>query len=88
MHQHCQPMHCMEVHSVFVWLPIIHISEPTRLRRISYAVFCLKKKKTQKKNKQQNNMTFQHYAYNHTTAYPHILHLHTLYKTIPNLITH
>ena len=23
----------------------IHISEPTRLRRISYAVFCLKKKK-------------------------------------------
>ncbi len=26
----------------------IHISEPTRLRRISYAVFCLKKKK--KKN--------------------------------------
>src|SRR5660397_139020 len=24
---------------------LIHISEPTRLRRISYAVFCLKKKK-------------------------------------------
>src|SRR5660397_282638 len=33
-------------------LSLIHISEPTRLRRISYAVFCLKKKK--KKNKKQN----------------------------------
>jgi len=34
----------------YVWgvaatLSLIHISEPTRLRRISYAVFCLKKKK-------------------------------------------
>ena len=28
-----------------LWLSLIHISEPTRLRRISYAVFCLKKKK-------------------------------------------
>src|SRR5660397_275945 len=27
-------------------LSLIHISEPTRLRRISYAVFCLTKKKT------------------------------------------
>ena len=26
-------------------LSLIHISEPTRLRCISYAVFCLKKKK-------------------------------------------
>ena len=26
-------------------LSLIHIPEPTRLRRISYAVFCLKKKK-------------------------------------------
>src|SRR5660397_267153 len=26
-----------------VYLSLIHISEPTRLRRISYAVFCLKK---------------------------------------------
>src|SRR5450756_2728365 len=32
-------------------LSLIHISEPTRLGMISYAVFCLKKKKT-KKNKQ------------------------------------
>src|SRR5665809_140624 len=29
-------------------LSLIHISEPTRLRRISYAVFCLKKKTKQK----------------------------------------
>src|SRR5450759_5870404 len=28
------------------WLSLIHISEPTRLGMISYAVFCLKKKKT------------------------------------------
>ena len=31
-----------------VGLSLIHISEPTRLRRISYAVFCLKKKKSNK----------------------------------------
>ena len=35
-----------------VALSLIHISEPTRLRRISYAVFCLKKK-TKKKKKQK-----------------------------------
>src|SRR5660398_293360 len=35
-------------------LSLIHISEPTRLRRISYAVFCLKKKK--KKKKQRNDV--------------------------------
>ena len=28
-----------------LYMTLIHISEPTRLRRISYAVFCLKKKK-------------------------------------------
>ena len=32
-------------------LSLIHISEPTRLRRISYAVFCLKKKKKKKYSK-------------------------------------
>src|SRR5660397_271269 len=32
-------------------LSLIHISEPTRLRRISYAVFCLKKKKKKNKTK-------------------------------------
>eukprot|EP00658_Telonema_sp_P-2_P070449 TRINITY_DN5995_c0_g1_i2.p1 TRINITY_DN5995_c0_g1~~TRINITY_DN5995_c0_g1_i2.p1 ORF type:complete len:110 (-),score=33.81 TRINITY_DN5995_c0_g1_i2:30-359(-) len=31
-------------------LSLIHISEPTRLLSISYAVFCLKKKKKTKKN--------------------------------------
>ena len=30
-------------------LSLIHISEPTRLLSISYAVFCLKKKKSQLK---------------------------------------
>ena len=29
----------------FLTLSLIHISEPTRLQLISYAVFCLKKKK-------------------------------------------
>src|SRR5450756_2669513 len=33
------------------YLSLIHISEPTRLGMISYAVFCLKKKK--KKNKKK-----------------------------------
>eukprot|EP00658_Telonema_sp_P-2_P082026 TRINITY_DN8565_c0_g1_i2.p1 TRINITY_DN8565_c0_g1~~TRINITY_DN8565_c0_g1_i2.p1 ORF type:complete len:440 (-),score=77.26 TRINITY_DN8565_c0_g1_i2:55-1374(-) len=32
------------------YLSLIHISEPTRLLSISYAVFCLKKKKTKIKN--------------------------------------
>src|SRR5659263_97422 len=32
-------------------LSLIHISEPTRLGMISYAVFCLKKKKTKKRTK-------------------------------------
>src|SRR5665648_1200219 len=31
-------------------LSLIHISEPTRLGMISYAVFCLKKKKKKNKN--------------------------------------
>ncbi|UYV07081.1 mechanosensitive ion channel family protein, partial [Bacteroides fragilis] len=30
---------------MIVFLSLIHISEPTRPERISYAVFCLKKKK-------------------------------------------
>eukprot|EP00658_Telonema_sp_P-2_P063789 TRINITY_DN5258_c0_g1_i1.p2 TRINITY_DN5258_c0_g1~~TRINITY_DN5258_c0_g1_i1.p2 ORF type:complete len:105 (-),score=6.73 TRINITY_DN5258_c0_g1_i1:60-374(-) len=36
-------------------LSLIHISEPTRLLSISYAVFCLKKKKKNKKN--QSNVS-------------------------------
>ena len=35
-------------------LSLIHISEPTRLGMISYAVFCLKKKKKIKKQKKTN----------------------------------
>ena len=35
-----------EVTAAATSLSLIHISEPTRLRRISYAVFCLKKKKS------------------------------------------
>src|SRR5450759_5883931 len=31
--------------ALFFYLSLIHISEPTRLGMISYAVFCLKKKK-------------------------------------------
>eukprot|EP00658_Telonema_sp_P-2_P009561 TRINITY_DN1356_c0_g1_i11.p2 TRINITY_DN1356_c0_g1~~TRINITY_DN1356_c0_g1_i11.p2 ORF type:complete len:177 (-),score=38.23 TRINITY_DN1356_c0_g1_i11:53-583(-) len=38
-------------------LSLIHISEPTRLLSISYAVFCLKKKK--KKN--YKNITYRHH---------------------------
>ena len=30
----------------FLALSLLHLSEPTRLLSISYAVFCLKKKKT------------------------------------------
>src|SRR5450756_3138218 len=33
------------VHPAVLGLSLIHISEPTRLGMISYAVFCLKKKK-------------------------------------------
>src|SRR5660397_249968 len=36
-------------------LSLIHISEPTRLRRISYAVFCLKKKKKKNKTTKHKN---------------------------------
>ena len=39
------------IYSQGICLSLIHISEPTRLRRISYAVFCLKKKKKRKKKK-------------------------------------
>eukprot|EP00658_Telonema_sp_P-2_P063902 TRINITY_DN52745_c0_g1_i1.p1 TRINITY_DN52745_c0_g1~~TRINITY_DN52745_c0_g1_i1.p1 ORF type:complete len:118 (-),score=24.77 TRINITY_DN52745_c0_g1_i1:96-449(-) len=36
-------------------LSLIHISEPTRLLSISYAVFCLKKKKKSKSTHKNNN---------------------------------
>ena len=37
------------VAAVVMMLSLIHISEPTRRTPISYAVFCLKKKKTDSK---------------------------------------
>src|SRR5428012_23967 len=38
-------------------LSLIHISEPTRLGMISYAVFCLKKKKARSKQKARTRET-------------------------------
>src|SRR5665648_1184283 len=40
----------LEKHMITIALSLIHISEPTRLGMISYAVFCLKKKKKKIKN--------------------------------------
>src|SRR5450756_1592290 len=39
------PLEQTSIDSVHEKLSLIHISEPTRLGMISYAVFCLKKKK-------------------------------------------
>ena len=36
-----------------LFLSLIHISEPTRQAEISYAVFCLKKKKTKKQKEEE-----------------------------------
>eukprot|EP00825_Cyclidium_porcatum_P014701 TRINITY_DN17986_c0_g1_i2.p1 TRINITY_DN17986_c0_g1~~TRINITY_DN17986_c0_g1_i2.p1 ORF type:complete len:109 (-),score=22.95 TRINITY_DN17986_c0_g1_i2:7-333(-) len=45
----------------YYMLSLIHISEPTRLGMISYAVFCLKKKKKNIKKKIQSQiLTKQH----------------------------
>src|SRR5660397_280519 len=46
-----EPAHRSQQHVYPSYLSLIHISEPTRLRRISYAVFCLKKKKKKKTKK-------------------------------------
>src|SRR5450759_5491641 len=47
------PEHLMAFVRTVLYLSLIHISEPTRLGMISYAVFCLKKKtKHIKKTKQ------------------------------------
>src|SRR3546814_7368008 len=40
-----------------------HTSELQSLMRISYAVFCLKKKKTKKDNKQKRKTQPQHHCY-------------------------
>ena len=54
----CSTNHWVVTHSDKS-LSLIHISEPTRLGMISYAVFCLKKKKTKthkkKKSHRQSN---------------------------------
>ena len=41
--QEAQMVHIREVAAKLDILSLIHISEPTRLLSISYAVFCLKK---------------------------------------------
>src|SRR5678816_1101348 len=43
-----QIRHTKPNHPHIIGLSLIHISEPTRLLSISYAVFCLKKKNTNK----------------------------------------
>src|SRR5450756_2694338 len=48
MLKHCTAQHARRQRKVIeggAHLSLIHISEPTRLGMISYAVFCLKKKK-------------------------------------------
>src|SRR5450756_3081171 len=42
-----------DVIHIDMMLSLIHISEPTRLGMISYAVFCLKKKKTKQKDERE-----------------------------------
>eukprot|EP00658_Telonema_sp_P-2_P057719 TRINITY_DN46132_c0_g1_i1.p1 TRINITY_DN46132_c0_g1~~TRINITY_DN46132_c0_g1_i1.p1 ORF type:complete len:153 (-),score=18.44 TRINITY_DN46132_c0_g1_i1:27-485(-) len=44
-HNHLGTIHTLKLPVLCVDLSLIHISEPTRLLSISYAVFCLKKKK-------------------------------------------
>ena len=39
-------------------LSLIHISEPTRLLSISYAVFCLKKKKQKERNQENQPLRY------------------------------
>ena len=43
----CRVRAYLTVNGSTIYLSLIHISEPTRQAEISYAVFCLKKKKTQ-----------------------------------------
>ena len=46
-----------------VSLSLIHISEPTRRTPISYAVFCLKKKKTKLKNMNQTDIKHKNISF-------------------------
>src|SRR5665213_3829467 len=45
LHDSSLARHCRTQWRTCNWLSLIHISEPTRQAEISYAVFCLKKKK-------------------------------------------
>src|SRR5660398_200859 len=49
-------------------LSLIHISEPTRLRRISYAVFCLKIKKKKKNKPKRHYLSFFFFFFNDTAT--------------------
>ena len=46
-------------------LSLIHISEPTRLGMISYAVFCLKKKKTLNKKTRSTSCNYTDHISDH-----------------------
>ena len=46
-------------HDVYI-LSLIHISEPTRLLSISYAVFCLKKKKKKIQSTMYQSVSYTH----------------------------
>src|SRR5450756_188905 len=48
---------CCADDTLYTGLSLIHISEPTRLGMISYAVFCLKKKKKYNTNNQHHRNT-------------------------------
>ena len=54
-------------YSQSIQLSLIHISEPTRLLSISYAVFCLKKnvlsKQRIKKGRKKESPVFQHFSH-------------------------
>ena len=49
---------CCREAAKYMVLSLIHISEPTRLGMISYAVFCLKKKNEKKKKKEISYAVF------------------------------
>ena len=49
---------CWDADRLDLGLSLIHISEPTRLLSISYAVFCLKKKKKTQKTQGESTQTY------------------------------
>ena len=53
---------CIRGHAMPHNLSLIHISEPTRLGMISYAVFCLKKKKKKKKRTEKYKQQIEKYT--------------------------